>query len=109
MENNISCAFCHFATQPDWYICPNCGKPFKEKAPDISVFKQVYIYGISFFLAPLGLVWGLNYIRANDKKARMVGLISIALTVLSIILIIVVFKKFIDQYANILNNIGSFN
>lgn len=107
---NVSqCSVCHTAILPNWYFCPNCGKAFKEKPPNITVFKQVYIYAISFFLAPLGLGWGLKYIRSSDQKTRTVGMISIALTVVSILLIIMVFKNFADQYGKMLNNIGNFN
>jgi putative Mn2+ efflux pump MntP len=110
MENsptveNLFCPACQFKTQSDWFFCPNCAHELKEKPPVISVFKQILIYSVSFFLTPLGLGWGLKYARYKDTKTKIVGIISIVLTVLSLVLISLVAKNFIDQYAQILNNI----
>lgn len=76
-----------------------------EKVPEISVPKQILIYFVSFFLTPLGLGWGLKYIRSNDRKTRIIGIISIALTIISILVLIQISKNFIDQYSKILNNL----
>ncbi|MFA6081490.1 MAG: zinc ribbon domain-containing protein [Patescibacteria group bacterium] len=105
MDNNLLCPSCRFKVQEDWFFCPNCSKTLKEKTPEITFSKQILIYFVSFFLAPLGLGWGLKYVRSPDKKVRTIGIISIVLTVLSIILISMVFKGFIDQYSKILNNL----
>lgn len=105
MDNNPLCPTCKFKTQSDWFFCPNCARVLKEKVPEISISKQALIYFVSFFLTPLGLGWGLKYIRSTDQKIKTIGIISIVLTVLSIILMIFVFKGFIDQYAKLLNNI----
>lgn len=105
MENNLFCPACQFKTQSDWFFCPNCAKELKEKIPVISIPKQILIYCVSFFLSPLGLGWGLKYVRYKDGKTKLIGIISIVLTILSIILMIDAFKGFIDQYAKILNNL----
>ena len=105
MDNSLLCPICQFKIQSDWFFCPNCGKNLKEKPPIISIGKQIIIYLVSFFLTPLGLGWGLKYVKSTDKKVKTIGIISIILTVLSIILVSMVFKGFIDQYSKILNNI----
>lgn len=105
MDNSLLCPACQFKIQNDWFFCPNCAKILKEKAPEITFSKQILIYFVSFFLAPLGLGWGLKYVRSTDKKVKTIGIISITLTVLSIILISMVFKGFIDQYIKLINNI----
>lgn len=105
MDDILLCPICQFKIQNDWFFCPNCAKNLKEKIPVISIPKQILIYLVSFFLSPLGLGWGLKYVRSKDNKIKTIGIISIVLTVLSIILMIGVFKSFIDQYAKILNNI----
>ena len=105
MENTLTCSFCKFNIQNDWFFCPNCGKQLKEKEITITTSKQILIYFVSFFLAPLGLGWGLKYIRSKDNKIRTVGIISIVLTVLSIIMLIFATKSFIDQYIKLLNNL----
>lgn len=105
MENNIVCPVCHANMNSGWYFCPNCGKELKSAPLNISIGKQIVIYLVSFFLTPLGLGWGLKYVVSKDPKMRMVGIISIALTILSIALLIGISKNFIDQYAKTLNNI----
>lgn len=105
MEETLLCPICQFKVQSDWFFCPNCAKELKEKVPEISIGKQILIYLVSFFLTPLGLGWGLKYIKSKDNKIRNIGIISIVLTVVSIILMIIASKSFIDQYAKILNNI----
>ncbi|MBI4008974.1 zinc ribbon domain-containing protein [Candidatus Roizmanbacteria bacterium] len=102
----MRCPNCQFNIQPEWYFCPNCGKLLKEKPISISILKQITIYFISFFLAPFGLAWGFKYIRNPDRKVKLIGLVSILLTILSIGLLITIFKNFMDQYAQILNNYG---
>ncbi len=99
------CPACSFTILPEWFYCPNCGKQLKEAPLVISFSKQIYIYFISFFLAPLGLGWGLKYIKHSDKKVRMVGIIAIVLTVLSIVLLILTFQSFMKQYADTLNSL----
>jgi hypothetical protein len=108
MENTSFCPACQFKTESDWFFCPSCAKELKEKVPVISISKQILIYGVSFFLAPLGLGWGLKYIKSTDQKTKKVGIISIVLTVASIILMIMASKNFIDQYSKILNNISQY-
>ena len=106
---NASCHFCQFKTQSGWFFCPNCGKELKEKVLVVSVSKQILIYSVSFFLAPLGLGWGIKYVRSKDKKIRNIGIISIALTILAIILMIGVTMNFINQYSNLINGVGNYN
>lgn len=91
----------------DWYFCPNCGKVLKDKVPVITISKQIIIYLVSFFLAPLGLGWGFKYVRSKDTKVRIIGIISILLTAASIILMFVVFNSYLDKYSKMLNNMGS--
>ena len=104
MDNNVLCPACKYQTQSGWYFCPNCAKELKEKVPVVSISKQMLIYFVSFFFTPLGLGWGLKYIRSKDNKIKTIGIISIVLTVLSIIMMISGLKSFFEQYAKIFNN-----
>jgi hypothetical protein len=105
MDKILLCSACQFKILDDWFFCPNCGKNIKEKITEISVSKQILIYAVSFFLAPLGLGWGLKYIGSKNKKIKTVGMISIALTIASIILMMLSLKGFVDQYVKTLNQI----
>lgn len=106
MSENLSCPECKYQIDNQWYYCPNCGKILKDKLVSVPLLKQVFIYLISFFLAPFGLAWGIKYIRNKNAKVKIVGIISIVLTVISICLLFVVYKYFMDQYANLLNNLN---
>ncbi|MDO8609617.1 MAG: hypothetical protein Q7R95_03640 [bacterium] len=105
--NNV-CSVCHIPLLEGWFFCPNCGKAIKEAPISISIAKQIMIYAVSFFLAPLGLGWGLKYIKSKDQKIRLVGIISIALTIIAILMLVFAFKGVADQYSKMLNNINTF-
>ena len=105
--NNTICPSCNFTIQNDWYYCPNCGKTLRNKPITVSVAKQLLIYSVSFFLAPLGLAWGIRYIRNSNRNTRIVGLISIILTLIAIAFTIYSFGSIMAKYTNMLNNLGS--
>ena len=107
MPENILCLSCQNTIDPQWYFCPNCGKQLREKTANISLQKQLFMYAISFFLAPFGLVWGTKYIRSSDPKTKTVGIVIVALTILSLILMVTLFKAALDQYAKLLNNLSN--
>ncbi len=108
MSEVNNCPNCSYQLMPEWFFCPNCGKVLKEKPITISLFKQVLIYLVSFFLAPLGMAWGLKYIRSKNVKTKIVGIICILLTVVSVSFMIYAYKNFMDQYMKTLNSIHFF-
>jgi hypothetical protein len=77
-----SCPYCSYPIIEAFYFCPNCGKSLKPQP--ISVFKQIGIYLISILLPPLGLWPGIKYLRQKNKKAKIIGLIAIILTLVSV-------------------------
>ena len=103
------CPICSFQLVPEWYFCPNCGKQLKEAPIVISIPKQILIYAVSFFLAPFGLSWGLKYIKYKDRHVKIVGIISLVLTFLSIIMMLFAFKYTMDQYSKTLNSLTNPN
>jgi hypothetical protein len=105
MNEITECPSCKFSLDQKWYFCPNCGKQLREAPIVISIPKQILIYFVSFFLAPLGLGWGLKYIKYKDNKVKIVGIISIILTILAIVLMIGSFKYVMDQYTQMLNGL----
>ena len=98
-----SCPTCHLAMQPTWYFCPNCGKQLVEPPLVISILKQVFIYLVSFFLSPLGLGWALKYIKHSDRKVRVVGIVSIFLTFLSIGITLWYMSMMMSSYSSLLD------
>jgi len=102
MDNNLLCPACQCKIQADWFFCPNCAKELKEKPPVISAGKQIFMYTVSFFLTPLGLGWGIKYVKYKDRKTKIIGVICIVLTALSFIFMIMSLKSFVEQYAKII-------
>lgn len=80
------CPGCKTLNESANKFCANCGKQLKEITLATNPSKQVIIYLISFFLAPLGLWWAVKYIRSNDTKAKKIGWVCVVLTVISILL-----------------------
>ena len=109
MEENTSCKICKQPIQISWNFCPNCGNTLRVRPLSTSIGKQLLIYAVSFFLPPFGLGYAFKYLKQDDTKAKIVGVISILLTILSVVGMIIAFKNFMDQYSKILNNLGTGN
>src|SRR3989344_8303151 len=107
MKESTVCTICKQAIQVNWNFCPNCGNTLRVRPLSTSLGKQLLIYTISFFLPPFGLGYAFKYLKQNDRKTRIIGMVSIILTILSVVAIIITFKMFMDYYAKILKNLGS--
>ena len=107
MEENTVCIECKQPIQISWNFCPNCGNILRVKPLSTSLGKQLLIYAISFFLPPFGLGYAFKYFKQSETKGRLIGVISIVLTIISIILIIISFKMFMDYYSGLLNNLST--
>lgn len=90
------------------YFCPNCGNILKSKPGSTSVLKQVLVYSVSFFLAPLGLGYAFKYLRQPDRKSKMIGGISLALTVVAIAVVFLVARGYLEQQYRPFLEIGAF-
>ncbi len=84
--DQIICPHCKTANLPTAYFCSNCGKVIQEKP--ITLGKQLYIYFVSIFFPPFGLVYGVRYLRQSDQKMKKVGWAAIILTIISLIITI---------------------
>ncbi|MDD5464685.1 MAG: zinc ribbon domain-containing protein [Candidatus Moranbacteria bacterium] len=85
MDNlGAKCPRCLTDNPADSNFCLKCGFQMKEIPPSSSVWKQISIYFISFFLPPFGLIPAFKYLRQSDTKLKNIGLIAIFLTFLSI-------------------------
>jgi hypothetical protein len=86
MDEILTCPMCHTAVRPTDYFCFNCGKNLHPVPPSTTIEKQVMLYVGSLLLPPMGIFWGWPYIRAADTKSKTVGYITVAITVVAIIL-----------------------
>jgi hypothetical protein len=84
----LLCPVCHEPVRPEFYFCPNCGKNLKEKPLSTSLSAQISIYFFSIITPPmcfLTIKWwhGVKYMKADNPKAKEIGLIAIVLLALS--------------------------
>jgi TRAP-type C4-dicarboxylate transport system permease small subunit len=56
--------------------------------PSTSVSRQIIVYLISFFLAPLGLWYAWKYLKQDDQTSKTIGAVAIILTLVAVALTI---------------------
>ena len=106
------CKNCRNIVLPNFKFCPNCGNPLNEQADSVSVGRQIYVYLMSALLPPTGLFWGIKYLTKKNQKTKIVGLVAILITVVSVVLsyqvLIGIFKQVQQQLGSyqLLNNAG---
>lgn len=76
------CSRCHVQVLAKDYFCFNCGNNLRPKPLSTSISTQIVYYVGSIVLPPMGVIWGIKYLRERNLKAKIVGLICIPLTVL---------------------------
>jgi hypothetical protein len=104
MENPVICPACHTEIRPTDYFCYNCGKNLKPAPPSTSLPSQVTVYLESLFLPPYGIILGIRYLKVPDNKSKIVGVVSIILTIVSIIILTVLTLDFIKTINTQLNS-----
>ncbi len=82
------CASCGAVVPMYYTFCPNCGKSLNFKPLSTSTLSKIWIYTVSVLLPPLGFWPGVKYFKSGDPKAQRMGIIAIALTVISTIVTI---------------------
>jgi len=89
-------------------FCPNCGKQLQDTQLSTSTFTQIWIYGMSLFLPPLGLWPGIKYFRSTDEKAKRIGLIAIIITIVTTIATIwatfALLQVYLNTFSSVLGN-----
>lgn len=110
MENQVfQCPNCGSILVPGSNFCPQCGLQITQNAQDISIGKQIYQYIFSLILPPFGLVWAIKYIKSGSEQQKRVGIIIIAITVVSLLLsiwFVVGFFQNLNQQFSSYSNLG---
>jgi len=88
------------------FFCPNCGKQLKDKPPSVTLWKQVVIYSVSLFLPPFGLGYAWKYYRDGDKKSKIIALVAVVLTLVSIVVTIWYTETAINSVNQQLNSLN---
>lgn len=99
MDEISLCPACHIAVRPTDYFCFNCGKNLHAAPPGTTSADQTKLYLGSIFLAPMGIFWGLRYLRDGRQKSKIVGIVAMALSVVTFIIAV----KFTVNTVNTLN------
>jgi uncharacterized membrane protein YvbJ len=103
--NGSFCPYCGAPVQKDFMFCERCGKPLKGGQLSVTVMMQIGIYAMSLFLPPLGFWPGVKYFRDSDPKAKQIGMIAIALSIVSLILTFWLMDYFMNIYLSSLTGL----
>lgn len=85
MDTPTICPQCQTILLPNTNFCPKCGFQIVQNPQVIGIGRKVWIYFVSLFLPPLGLIWTFKYLRSDSIQLKRVALIATALTVISIV------------------------
>lgn len=97
MDTPVICPQCHIEVRQTDYFCSNCGKNLQEKPLVVSITTQTKLYLGSIFLPPMGIIWGLRYLRQKDQNSKIVGWVAIALTMVTLLVSIKLTMDFIND------------
>ncbi len=78
------CSTCGWMNSDTFNFCPNCGKKLKDASLSTSVSKQIGIYAISLLFPPFGLIPAIRYLFQKEEKAKVVGMVALILTIISL-------------------------
>lgn len=104
IQTPVICPSCHLNVKPNDYFCFNCGKNLHPPPLSTSVGRQIYIYLGSIILPPIGILWGIRYLRQSDRKSKIVGTTAIVLTFLIIYLAYIYTMQFFEAVKSQLNS-----
>src|SRR3990167_4125595 len=79
----IPCPKCNFPILTSFNFCPNCGKKYKDPPFNASFLKIIGLISLSLFLPPIGLWPGFKLLFNSDRKAQLVGIILILITIVA--------------------------
>lgn len=109
------CPQCHQPVTPADYYCPNCGKKLSEPPLSTSIGTQAWIYIFSAVLPIICYLaisyWpAIKYFRSADPQAKQIGMIAIAILVISSVITfwlgIIWIQQTIQQSVNSVGNLG---
>jgi hypothetical protein len=92
-----SCKSCGAQVNDSFYFCPNCGKKLKEPPFKFSIGKSIGLLLFSFLFPPFGIIPGAKYFLKNDVKAQVIGLLAIAITIISSILLVILTINIVNR------------
>lgn len=94
---NLTCPRCHTQVRETDYFCFNCGKNLKPKPVSTSIDTLLLYYLGTILLPPLGLWWGIRYLKNPDHPSKIHGLVLITITSIEVLLLVVWSVNFINN------------
>ena len=94
------CLKCHITVRPTDYFCYNCGNNLRPVPPSISLVDQVALYLKSILIPPFGILWAIKYLKQDSVKSKIVGIVTIILTLTSLIICSILFKNIVNKVNN---------
>ncbi len=70
------------------FYCYNCGKNLHPAPLQTDTATLIALFIKTILLPPLGLIWGLRYLRQGDDRSKIVGIAAMVITVIEIILVV---------------------
>lgn len=92
-----SCPQCHVAVRTTDFFCYNCGKNLKPKPLPLKIESLILYYLGSIILPPMGIIWGLRYLKDDNQTAKIHGIILITITVVELIILTVWTFQFVNS------------
>ena len=90
------CKFCSAPVSRDDFFCPHCGKKLKEKAVSLDFLPIVWLFVLSTLLPPFGIGLTFSYIKTEDGRAKIVGWVSLVLTIMAFVGTLMLAKSMMD-------------
>ena len=78
----LTCPVCHQPVSENDYFCSNCGQNLKPIPLPTNIYSLFLLYIKCLLLPPMGVVWGIRYLKQKDTKSKITGLIAIIITVI---------------------------
>lgn len=98
------CPQCHAVVRPTDFFCYNCGKNLKPAPPSTS-FEKLFMYYLgTLLLPPMGIWWGIKYVRSGNEKAKLHGWIMIVGTVVLLIFLTIWTTQFVNTITTQVNS-----
>lgn len=101
--DNLVCKFCSLPVSDLDYYCANCGKMIKEKPVSMSFWAILWLFVLSIFLPPFGLGQTIKYIKSSNINSRILGIISLVVTILAIIITTKLAMNYFDNVTKEMN------
>lgn len=107
MDQPGICPNCGEILLPNTNFCPKCGYKINTAPQAISIGRQVWIYIVSLFLPPLGLIWTFKYFRSTDAQKKRIAWIATVLTIISTVFTIWYTINFFQGVSQQINQVNS--